>query len=359
MTFRILDKYIGKKILNTIIIILFIIISLSSIIKFTAELRKVGQGNYVVRDCIYYSLLTIFKDIETFFPMAVLLGTLVGLGILAQHNELMVMQTCGFTSFQVTVAVMKIAIPLVIFIIIIGEFIAPKSEQIAYNYRSQKLYGGTLISTNNGVWAKDGNKFIYFKQNKSNGEVEGIKLYSFNNEFNLINMFYTNKVYWDFKKKKWIFFNANELNFEDLTQITHSKKTKIEWKTIFTPDKINIVMLHPDILSIIQLYNYSVYLKQSGQYSKNHILNVWNKIFHPLSVIVMMLMGIVFIFSSLNRISVGVYIVTGISFGFLFYILDHIFRTLNLVSNFPPILCATLPTALFLTITIFMLIKNN
>ena len=56
---------------------------------------------------------------------------------------------------------------------------------------------------------------------------------------------------------------------------------------------------------------------------------MWSKIFQPLSVAVMMLMALSFIFGPLRSVPMGVRVVTGISFGFIFYVLDQIFGPLT------------------------------
>ena len=93
----------------------------------------------------------------------------------------------------------------------------------------------------------------------------------------------------------------------------------------------------------------------SGRYQ----LNMWSKIFQPLSVAVMMLMALSFIFGPLRSVSMGMRVVTGISFGFLFYVLDQIFGPLSLVYNIPPILGALLPSAAFFAISVYMLLKRR
>ena len=95
--FGVLDRYIGKTIFKTIIMTLFMLVSLSGIIKFVDQLRKVGQGEYTALSAGMYTLLSVPKDIEIFFPMAALLGALLGLGQLATRSELVVMQASGFT----------------------------------------------------------------------------------------------------------------------------------------------------------------------------------------------------------------------------------------------------------------------
>ncbi|MCX2956290.1 MAG: lipopolysaccharide ABC transporter permease LptG, partial [Candidatus Regiella insecticola] len=46
--FGVLDRYIGRNILRTILITLFMLICLSGIIKFIEQLRKIGEGSYSV-----------------------------------------------------------------------------------------------------------------------------------------------------------------------------------------------------------------------------------------------------------------------------------------------------------------------
>ncbi|MCK8242072.1 LptF/LptG family permease, partial [Erwinia amylovora] len=108
----------GKTIFNTIMATLFMLVSLSGIIKFVDQLRKTGQCEYTVLGAGLYTLLSVPKDIEIFFPMAALLGALLVLGTLAQRSELVVMQASGFTRMQIAAWVMKTAIPLVLLTIV-------------------------------------------------------------------------------------------------------------------------------------------------------------------------------------------------------------------------------------------------
>ena len=83
--FGVLDRYIGKTIFTTIMMTLFMLVSLSGIIKFVDQLKKAGQGSYDAMGAGMYTLLSVPKDVQIFFPMAALLGALLGLGMLAQR----------------------------------------------------------------------------------------------------------------------------------------------------------------------------------------------------------------------------------------------------------------------------------
>ncbi|MFT8211708.1 MAG: LPS export ABC transporter permease LptG [Symbiopectobacterium sp.] len=357
--FGVLDRYIGKTIFNTIMMTLFMLVSLSGIIKFVDQLRKVGRGDYTALGAGLYTLLSVPKDIEIFFPMAALLGALLGLGTLATRSELMVMQASGFTRLQIAGAVMKTAIPLVLLTMAIGEWISPAGEQMARNYRSQMMYGGSMLSTQNGLWAKDGNDFIYIERVVGDKELAGVNIYQFDPEQKLLSVRYAASAEFDDDAKLWRLSQVDESDLRDGKQISGSQTISGEWKTTLTPDKLGVVALDPDSLSIRGLYDYINYLKQSGQEAGRYKLNMWNKTFAPLSVAVMMLMALSFIFGPLRNVPAGVRIVTGISFGFLFYMLDKVFGQLSLVYGLPPVLGALVPSLLFMVISLLLLLKRR
>ncbi|MCG8709915.1 LPS export ABC transporter permease LptG [Brenneria sp. 4F2] len=355
--FGVLDRYIGKTIFTTIMATLFMLVSLSGIIKFVDQLRKVGQGSYSALGAGLYTLLSVPKDIETFFPMAALLGALLGLGQLATRSELVVMQAAGFTRLQIASAVMKTAIPLVLLTMAMGEWVSPRGEQMARNYRSQMISGGSMISTQNGLWAKDGNDFIFIERVVNDKELSGINIYRFDNENKLLSVRYAASAM--FEDNEWKLSQVDESDLRDGKQIGGSQTLSGEWKTNLTPDKLGVASLEPSALSISGLYNYANYLRQSGQESSRYVLNMWSKIFAPLSVAVMMLMALSFIFGPLRSVPAGLRIVIGISFGFLFYLLNEIFRPLSLVYGIPPVLGAILPSAAFLIISVGLLLKRR
>ena len=355
--FGVLDRYIGRTILNTILMTLFMLVSLSGIIKFVDQLRKIGQGDYSAASAGMYTLLSIPKDIEIFFPMAALLGALLGLGTLATRSELVVMQASGFTRMQIAASVMKTAIPLVLLTMAIGEWVAPQGEQMARNFRAQQMYGGSLLSTQSGLWAKDGPDFIYIQRVSGDNELTGVNIYHFDKQDRLLSVRYAATA--TFEDNLWRLSQVDESDLSNPNKVTGSQTLTGEWKTNLTPEKLGVVAMNPDSLSISGLHDYSKYLRQSGQESSRYELNMWGKIFAPFSVAVMMLMALSFIFGPLRSVPMGVRVVTGIFFGFVFYVLDQIFGPLSLVYNIPPVIGALLPSILFLLISVYLLLKRR
>lgn len=352
--FSILDRYIGKTILSTIGLSLFLLISLSGIIRFIDELRKI-KLNYDALSVGLYSLLMAPKDLEIFFPMAALLGSLIGLGLLASKSELVVMETSGFSRFKIAISVMKTAIPLVIITMAVGEFVAPISEQTARNMRSEKIYGNTLIAGRGSLWVKDGSDYVYIEQVNNDSSISNVNIYAVN-ENKLISI--THAAYATFENNQW---TLNQVEKNDLTQsnkISGTNLISMPWTTNITPDKLSIVAFDPESLSASGLYQYSHYLKSSGQDSKYYDLLFWKKLVKPISVAVMMLLALSFIFGPLRSVSMGIRVITGITFGFIFYIADNLFAQISIVIGIYPIVGSLLTSLVFLIIS-FILLRNK
>lgn len=357
--FGVLDRYIGKTIFNTIMMTLFLLVSLSGIIKFVEQLRKTGQGSYSAIDAGYFTLLNVPADLEIFFPMAALLGALLGLGALAQRSELVVMQASGYTRLQIAASVMKTAIPLVLLSMAIGEFVAPAGYQLSHNYRSQQIQGSSLLSAQGGLWAKDGLDFIYIQHPQDEQHLTGLTIYHFSDQRRLESIRFAASAQWQASSNSWQLSQVDQSDLTDPQQVTGTQLLRGEWKTALTPEKLGIVALDPDSLSIRGLKDYVQYLKQTGQKAGKYQLNLWSKIVQPLSVAVMMLMALSFIFGPLRSVSMGMRVVTGISFGFIFYLLDKIFGPMSLIYGLPPQVGAILPSLFFLLLSLFLLVKKR
>lgn len=355
----VLDRYIGRSILSTIMATLFMLVSLSGIIKFVDQLRKTGRGDYDALGALFYTALSIAKDIEIFFPMAALLGALLGLGALATHSELVAMESAGYTRLQIAKSVMKTALPLMLLTMAIGEWVAPKGEQIARNMRANMMYGTSLLSNKGNLWAKDGNSFIYIEHVVSDNNLAGINIYQFDKQQKLQTIRYAANGQFDDMTQKWQLSQVSESVLTDDRVITGSNKLLAEWDTTLTPDKLGVVVMNPEALSMSDLYRYISYLKASGQEAKNYQQLFWSKVFAPISVAVMMLMALSFVFGPLRSVTMGVRIVIGISCGFAFYVLDRIFGPLSQVVDFPPLLGALLPSLLFLVISVYLLRRQH
>lgn len=353
---NVLERYISRTILASIMMTLLFLIGMGGIIKFIEEFRDVGVGKYDGLHAAYYTLLTIPKDIETFFPIAALIGSLLGLGQLASRSELVVMQASGFSRFRIGLAVMKTAIPLVILTMIMGEWGVPQTEQFARNMRSIAQSGGTMLATKGGFWAKDGNQFIYINRINNEQNLSNVLIYQFEQR-ELKSMLQAKSA--TFEKNQWTLKGVEKAIISP-NKIEQRKEKDQQWQTSLTPSKLGVVSLKPESLSISGLADYVGFLKDTGQDAKRFEITYWRKLFQPISMAVMMLLAISFIFGPLRSSTTGAKIVIGIMAGFAFYVSDIVFGNISLIVSWLPVpVGALIPSILCLAIVWWLLAKKR
>jgi len=351
--FKILDWYIGRTIISTSTLVLVTFVGLSGIIKYVEQLRKVGEGTYDLLQALIFVVLSIPRDVEMFFPMAALLGALIGLGALAASSELVVMQAAGFSKLDIGLSVLKTAVPLMIIITLLGEWGAPQAQKLARDMRSFATSGGKILSVRTGVWARDANDFIFIGKVNDN-KLYGLNMWRFDQDKHLRQVFYAKTV--DYVgENDWLMKGVQITDMNDDIVISKSSLPEYRWKTSLAPDKLAVVTVKPEELAISGLYDYVHYLKASEQDASRYELAFWRKVTQPFSIAVMMLMALSFIFGPLRSVTMGARILSGVIAGFTFYISSEFFGPLSLVYNIPPAFGAVAPSLVFLFIALMLL----
>lgn len=347
---KILDWYIARVLISTSALCLLVLTGLSGIIKWVDQLRLVGKGTYTMGDAGIYVLFLIPRDIEMFFPMAVLLGALIGMGMLASNSELVVMQASGMSRLQITQSAMKTAVPLMLLVMALGEWVAPVAEQKASELKATMISGGSLIKSHRGVWAKDGDLFVNIGQINDINKLSDVTLYEFDKSLKLISVVHSARAF--FIDKQW---RMQEVVRTELTddRVIRTDLDVYNWKSSLTPDKLGVVSVKPESLSIRGLVGYLDYLRTNKQDVSRYELALWRKFMQPVTVAVMMLVALSFVFGPLRTVTMGARVLLGVVAGFSFYISNEIFGPMSTVYEMPAYVGAVAPSLLFTGIAIY------
>ncbi len=352
---KILDFYIGRVIASTTFVTLAVFVSVSGIIKFVEQMRAIGRGDYDLAHAALYVLYAVPRDVEVFFPMSALIGGLIGIGMLASNSELIVMQAAGLSKLDIIKSVMKTAVILILISMAIGEWLAPSGEAKAREIRAQAISGGSLISAKNGVWAKDGDYFVNIGEVLERGKLKKIQIYGFNEQLKIDSWLSAESAI--YQENTWLLADVEEFILVNEQIITKQHSQKV-WKSSLTPKKLGVVTVTPESLSLRGLIDYLDYLQANQQDPSRYQLAFWRKIMQPLTVAVMLLVALSFIFGPLRSVSMGARIMMGVLTGILFFITNEVLGSLSLVYQLPPILGAVMPSVLFITVAWYFIKKK-
>ena len=337
-----LDRYIGTSVFFAILAVLGIIVGLALLFAYIDELGDIS-ASYGLLDAGIWVLLTIPRRTYEMLPMAALIGCLIGLGNLASSSELTIMRAAGVSIRRIVWAVMKPMLVIMLAGVLIGEYLAPWSENLAQANRAMAQGGGEAQSSKRGLWHRQGDEFIHINAVQPNGVLLGVTRYQFDAERNLLSASFARRAL--FQSDHWQLEDVVTTQLqEQSTAVVNSPS--LRWDVQLNPQLLGTVVLEPEALSVTGLWRYIHYLADQGLANGRYWLAFWTKILQPLVTAALVLMAISFIFGPLRSVTLGQRVFTGVLVGFVFKIGQDLLGPSSLVFGFPPLLAVLIPAAI-------------
>jgi lipopolysaccharide export system permease protein len=353
---RILDRHIRRAVLGSTLLVLLTLIALAAFLTVLEELDDVGEGGYGLGQVFVYTVLTLPALAAEMFPAASLLGSLLGLGAIANQNELIVMRASGVSVFRIVASVLKAGMIVAALSVVVGEGIAPASDQLAHRKRAVAKSGHITLHTDHGFWARDGDKFINIRDVLTDGRLRFIFIYDFNEEGVLQSATLVNGA--SLQDGVWRLEGIGQSSPTE-----HGVTTRWipdgEWQALLDPRLISLIGVSPDKLSVWGLHQYASFLRSEGLHAQPYELAFWSKVTAPFSTLTMILVALPFVLGPLRGVGIGQRIMMGALIGIGFSLFNRIFSNLGLVYVLDPLFSAVLPTAVVLVITLAALRRRS
>jgi lipopolysaccharide export system permease protein len=291
-------------------------------------------------------------QVYLFFPMASLLGSLIGLGILANHSELVVMRAAGMSIGQITLSVLKAAVLVIVLITSMGELLVPMLAQYASDYKTSSLTGGQTLRTAQGIWVRYGNDFISIGQVLPNNVLQKVYQFRFDSQHNLQIAREITEA--RFVNHAWVAYGVKQTEFS-INQTKATTVTSLAWDVPLKPQILMISSVEPDEMTLHELNRYLREQKRNQQNAHSYKLAFYQRIMQPFTTMIMMILAIPFIFGPLRSATMGSKLLVGATVGFGFHILNRFFGPVSTVFQWPPELAAIGPTVVFAFLGLYLM----
>ncbi|MCF6217965.1 MAG: LPS export ABC transporter permease LptG [Gammaproteobacteria bacterium] len=350
---RLLDRYIANAIIGGVAITLFVLLALFAFIGFIDELDAVGRGNYGLWQAIQYLFLSLIPVAYQLFPIAALVGCIMGLGGLASHGELIAMRAAGVSLNRLLWSVSKVGLLMVFVVLLLGEGVAPYAEASAQKLRSEAITGKISLQGEQGMWAKDEQEFIRVRDIIMADQLANLTIYQFSENNQLLSATTVARALYE--EGQWQLQDVEVVSFTGGAAV--SKRAQQTWQTSLDPEMIEVVQLDPDSQSMWGLYQYINYLQENAIASGRYEMAFWGKVVTPLVTLLMMLLAVPFVMGSLRAISISQRIFVGTLVGLGFHLFNQASNYVGLVFGFNAPLSALLP-AIIVSIVAGLLIRR-
>lgn len=347
-----LQNYVGKTIIVSTLLVILVVLALQTFVNFVGELRDIGEGDYGAFQAFIYVILGLPQAIYELFPMAAMLGVIVGLGTLAAHNELTILRASGVSIGQITLMVLKTVLLMIAVVTLIGVLLAPQLVHLAEREKGLQTSGGQAITTQQGTWLKNGSTFIHIQAILPGKHLRGITRYTFSSSHQLERASFAEEA--DFDNNQWHLHNVVESRFfSEHVETKHIKDEDIN--LVLNPAFVHAAEEEPQELTLPKLYKFILYQKSNGMHANEYLLVFWQRLMQPIASLVMIFLAIPCIFGPLRSVTVGLRMIAGVAIGFGFYIVNSFFGPMSIVYQFPPFLAAALPSILFFFAGLWMM----
>lgn len=349
---KVLSRYIAWQVIKSILLVLFILLGLYIFTSFISQLNNVGQGDYNLWSAFSYIIMTLPLNMYSLFPMIALIGSLIGLGLLASHNEINVMRASGVGILRIVSTVLVAAIVLILVALALGEGVGPGLAHYADEQKAIAQSGGQATQTKSGIWLRDGDDFIYIKTVLPDSNLQGVSIFHFNDDLQLQAASYAKSA--TYQQGQWYLHHIMTTHYANDKKTTVSDRQKETWSAQVNPRTFGFLSLSAQTMSLTRLYAFIHYQVANGLSATRYSFVFWQRVFQPLATLVMILLALPFVFGSMRSMTLGLRVVIGVLCGCIFFLLNRFLGSFSLVFQVPPLFAALSPIVLFSILALWL-----
>ncbi|MGB5540252.1 MAG: LPS export ABC transporter permease LptG [Gammaproteobacteria bacterium] len=344
---KLIDRYIGGVVLGGTLVALLVVVGLDIFFTVIDQIEDVGRGGYTMVTMLKYVALTTPQSLYTLFPMAALLGSLMGMGTLAANSELIAMRASGLSIWRIVRSVLQAGVLMLAVAVLLGEVVAPIAEQYGQHLRVSATKQGISFLGGEGLWVRDERLYINARRVLDRERLADLTVYEFDDDARL--KMATRATHAEFSDGQWVLHGVQQSGFSE-AGIKVNRFDSVSWPSLLTPDLLGIVMLKPKHMSAHDLDQLVGYLADNGLDTRQYRFAFWGRFMTPVSSLVMLFISVPFVFSSLRSVSAGQRIFIGVLMGFGFYILSQVAAQMGQVYGLPPLATMLVPNLVFVLI---------
>ncbi len=350
----ILVKYMMRTILASTALVMVVLLALAGLFEFIGQLDDI-QNDFQTPQAILFALLRMPVLAFELMPVAALIGSLLGLGALAANSEIIVMRSAGLSVVKLAVMVSVAGLVMLIFTGLIGEFIGPSLDFYARDMRAEARYGQEDERLGNATWVRDGSVYLHLQRVNSEFEFGSIYLYRFdeNNKLQSIARAENSGIDDD---DRWRLENFRETRFiNDGVQVVESSVALESFEV--NAELLGNALAKPLSLSLRGLLSYIDYLKRNALDASQYETELWYRASRTVSVMIMPILALAFVFGSLRSGGTGSRLMIGIVIGLAYYLVSEMLASSGQVFDMNPALIAWLPSIILLAVTTIALTR--
>jgi lipopolysaccharide export system permease protein len=352
----IINRYIQRNVFMGTAGALLLLVSLALFFIFVAELDRMRDGVYGLPQILQYLALKTPEKIVELLPLSALLGCMLSLGALANNSEIIAMQASGITLRRMLMALFQAALALALVGFLLAEYVMPDSDILAREIRNRDSKQSATLALKRGLWIKDESRIVHVQRLLPNGHARGIEIYQFDADGHLQSLISARSARprggdWELRKVQQTTLGPEKSSVEQFERLVYPGN--------LSHKLLQVLLISPWQMSGRDLYAYLSFLDENRLDARTEKLIFWQKMFNPLTVVIMCLLAFPFALGSQRQSHAGTRLLIGILIGLSFVAISRLVTQLGTQAGVNAMLSVLATNLLFLGFAFFLIFRRR
>lgn len=326
-------------------------------------LEKVGKFTRAQGKLHHIFLYFVYKIPEIacqVTPLAVLMATLLTLGMLSRHSEITAMRGCGISLVRITLPLIATALAISVLTFFVAEFIVPPSsartvfiEEVLIGKKSPSIF-----FRQQNIWYREDNSLLQARTfTPSTLTLKGITIWRM-----APGMKPSQRIDADsgkFTATGWLLKSVIIRNIANGAVTTAEKRQELAVPLHLGISDLKVLEKEADTLGFFALMRYCDKLRRGGYDQTRYLAQMHSRISLPFASLVMAFLGIPFALRGgrTSGIAMGIGISIGIGFGY--FVINAALLSFGQAGALPPLVSAWAANFIFATAGVWLAMTVN
>jgi lipopolysaccharide export system permease protein len=350
-----LDRYIARECLKLLLLALTAFVGIYVVVDLFEKFTKFLEAKVAPASILSYYAFSLPTILIQVMPIAVLLATLLALGTMARHNELLAMKMGQLAALRIALPGILVGLAASGLAWVVAEHVAPRTSEHALQiWRTQvRKLPAHSVTRDSDIWYRaEGERFVHISLIEvQSGLIRGMSVFDLSPDFDLLTRVDAREAVWS--GERWTLRNGYQMDLSARsTTVQPFKELSVEMQE--GPQEFARVARSPQEMSYAQLKRYIDRLVASGVSATRYKVDLHAKVATALVSLIMAVLGVSFGLRT-GRAGVMVWVGACIPMGFLYWMLLSLGIALGRGGAVPPLVAAWLPNLAFGSAGLFSL----
>lgn len=358
----ILFWYIVRHYLGILILCLTGLVTIYLVIDFFEKLRRFLKHDAELTSMFLYFIYKIPDISFQLVPFAVLMASLLAIGLLNKNREITAMRSCGVSLFHVTIPFLAVAGLVTVILLGLTAVVIPLANAKAEYIRTIKIQKKPqpLAFTSENLWLYiHDNALIHVQRVDPAGtHLHNVTLYRLNDQFTLDALLTADNA--AFANDRWTLHNVAQREIEPDGNVEIVHWTTLPLQLSLTPDDLMAWnALEPEHMTLNQLSAHIEHLQRERTSATKFLLDYWRRVAFAFVPLIMTILGVSIALLEIGArtVSVGKGIGQALGISFLFWATNSIGLTLGKSGALFPQVAAWIACVMFLIVSLNIFLK--